>query len=803
MRVYAVHLLNDYSGSPKVLMQLANGWVQQEVKVTIVTCNGHKGFLSDLPGVEYKEFWYKWSGNPYVRLIFFLLSQFLLLIGLLRVVKKHDIIYVNTVLPFGAAFLGKIKRCRIIYHVHETSVKPALLKKFLFGVMRWTATDIVYVSDYLAKQEHIANRRTHILPNAIEDKFLKEAKAYRRPEKKTLGNVLMVCSLKPYKGVNEFVTLAELNPTMQFQLVVNSSQVAIDTYFAGIKLPLNLIISHVQTNLHPFYHWADIIVNLSKPDAWIETFGLTIIEGMAHSLPALIPPVGGITELVEDGKNGYLADSRDIQALSLKLRRLCEPATYNVMKKTAAITVLKFSESNFIRESIQILGVQQVESHSTLWNTSKINDKILQKQHKNDWHRNSNPFERTNEEHMEPKKKVAIIGTVGLPANYGGFETLADQLVRNLSDQYELTVYCSGKRYPPEKRKEYYQKARLKYIPLDANGIQSIPYDSISIIHALFYADVLLILGVAGAWLLPFVKLFTNKKIVISIDGIEWKREKWSMLAKCYLWWAEKMAVQYSHIDISDNESIQDYTALRYGSLSRIIEYGADHTIFVQPGVDDKLKYPFLKNPYAFKVCRIEPENNVHEVLEAFSQLPQHTFVMVGNWNNSEYGIGLREKYRVYANIIMLDPIYEQRTLDVLRGNALVYIHGHSAGGTNPSLVEAMYLGLPVVAFNVSYNKTTTENKALYFTNANDLIAIIQGTSISKFKEIGVVMNQIARRRYTWKLIANKYASLIQEALMVKAKSLVMSRISSIDKDILVDYEAGHLKHARLFFEKP
>jgi glycosyltransferase involved in cell wall biosynthesis len=403
---------------------------------------------------------------------------------------------------------------------------------------------------------------------------------------------------------------------------------------------------------------------------------------------------------------------------------------------------------------------------------------------------------------MEQKNKIAIIGTVGLPANYGGFETLTDHLVQNIGEQYDLTIYCSGKKYPRKERKQYYRNARLKYIPLDANGIQSIPYDSLSIIHALFYADVLLILGVAGAWILPFVKLFTNKKIIISIDGIEWKREKWSVLAKCYLWWAEKMAVKYSHIDISDNESIQDYTALRYGSLSRIIEYGGDHTLSVKPEDADKIQYPFLKMPYAFKVCRIEPENNVHEVLEAFSLLPKHPFVIVGNWNKNEYGMSLREKYRKYENIIMLDPIYHQRTLDMIRGNALVYIHGHSAGGTNPSLVEAMHLGLPIVAFKVSYNKTTTENKALYFSDADDLKNIIKTMSVTELKGIGLTMKFIAKRRYTWNLIASKYAHLIHEALLVKEKSPISSKVSHIDKAVLLDYEAGHLKHSNLFFEK-
>ena len=220
---------------------------------------------------------------------------------------------------------------------------------------------------------------------------------------------------------------------------------------------------------------------------------------------------------------------------------------------------------------------------------------------------------------LNKKKKLAIIGTVGLPAEYGGFETLASHLVENLDQEYDMTVYCSGKQYPQPDRPGHYLGARLVYIPLQANGVHSIPYDTWSILHALFYADVLLILGVAGAWILPFVKLFTNKRIIISIDGVEWKRDKWSRLAKAYLYWAEGMAVRYSHCDISDNESIQDYTAERYGSLSNVIEYGADHTMKVEVSREDVARYPFLASPYAFKVCRIEPENNLEMVLQAFS----------------------------------------------------------------------------------------------------------------------------------------------------------------------------------------
>jgi len=400
------------------------------------------------------------------------------------------------------------------------------------------------------------------------------------------------------------------------------------------------------------------------------------------------------------------------------------------------------------------------------------------------------------------KKKIAVIGTVGLPAKYGGFETLADHLVQNLGDEYDMTVYCSGKKYDSTQRRRRYKNARLKYLPLEANGIQSIPYDSLSILHAVFYADVLLVLGVAGAWLLPFIKLFTSKKIIVSIDGIEWKRDKWNLPAKLYLWWAEKIAVKYSHIDISDNESIQDYTAVRYGSLSRIIEYGADHTTLVKPTAQDKKEYPFIKLPYAIKVCRIEPENNVHEVLEAFSRLPRRKMVIVGNWNGSLYGRNLRDKYDHCENIFMLDPIYNQRTIDLLRGNAFLYIHGHSAGGTNPSLVEAMYLGLAIICYGVSYNKTTTEDKALYFKNADDLVKIIEDLRIEPLKELAAAMKEIAHRRYKWKVIADKYKYLVAEALDIKAKIPVAPKTTEINTQALLTLNAAHLKHQNFFFEK-
>jgi glycosyltransferase involved in cell wall biosynthesis len=392
------------------------------------------------------------------------------------------------------------------------------------------------------------------------------------------------------------------------------------------------------------------------------------------------------------------------------------------------------------------------------------------------------------------RNRVAIIGTVGVPANYGGFETLAEHLIEDLGDKHDITVFCSGKKYAKEERRKTYKGASLKYIPLDANGVQSILYDSISIIRSLFLADVLLVLGVAGAWILPFVRLFTNKKIIISIDGIEWKRDKWSLFAKLYLFWAEKIAVKYSHIDISDNEAIQDYTAARYGTLSRIIEYGADHTLKITPTEDDIREYNFLSSPYAFKVCRIEPENNVHLILEAFSKTSTLPLVIVGNWKNSEYGVGLKAQYASHPNIHILDPIYNQAKLDVIRSNASLYVHGHSAGGTNPSLVEAMYLGLPVLAYGVSYNRVTTEHQAMYFKNEEDLIQKIESVDYDLLRTLGAKMENTAKRRYVWSKIAFKYDLLISEALRTKTKNSIIPKASSISYNKLLENGMAHLK---------
>lgn len=355
MKIFAFHLLNDYSGSPKVLMQLIKGWVSNGVEVTVVTSSGRKGFLSDINHSTTINFWYRLSPNPVIRLLFLIISQILLIGKLWFRIKRSDIVYVNTVLPFGAAILGKIKGCRVVYHIHETSMKPKLFKNFLFGIVKYSAHDVIYVSEYLAKQEPVNKVKTHVLYNAIENDFLAIANNAVKPNN-IQNNVLMVCSLKKYKGIFEFVDLAVHNPNYNFRLVLNANLHEIETFFKAIILPENLEFFPTQTNLHPFYYWANVLLNLSKTDEWIETFGLTVIEGMAYGLPAIVPPVGGIAELVEDGSNGFVVNSKDAQLLSTRLRTVLANANvYTTMSRMAKTKINAFSEHNFVNQSMTIL----------------------------------------------------------------------------------------------------------------------------------------------------------------------------------------------------------------------------------------------------------------------------------------------------------------------------------------------------------------------------------------------------------------------------------------------------------------
>jgi glycosyltransferase involved in cell wall biosynthesis len=359
---------------------------------------------------------------------------------------------------------------------------------------------------------------------------------------------------------------------------------------------------------------------------------------------------------------------------------------------------------------------------------------------------------------MKKKLKLSIIGGVGVPARYGGWETLIDNLIDYIGDKFEITIFCSSKIY--KKKIKTYKNCNLVYVNLHPNGYQSIFYDALSLYKSNKFANVTLILGISGAIFFPLIKSKKNK-IIVNFDGIEWKRSKWGFFTKIFLRLSEIIAINFSNHIITDNKGIFNYVLKTYNREAIQITYGGDHVKKIR--LKKKLAEIFnIPKSYAFSVCRIEPENNIEMILNCFSKLKLN-LVIVGNWNASEYGKNLNKYFKVFNNINMLDSIYDQLVLDQIRSNAFIYIHGHSVGGTNPSLVEAMSLGLPILAYDINFNRFTTDNSCLYFKNEKQLYSLIIKLNTNLISKIAARMRKIANFKFKWKKIAKQYSTLIEE----------------------------------------
>ncbi|MEP6388355.1 MAG: DUF1972 domain-containing protein [Halioglobus sp.] len=362
--------------------------------------------------------------------------------------------------------------------------------------------------------------------------------------------------------------------------------------------------------------------------------------------------------------------------------------------------------------------------------------------------------------------KVAIVGTVGVPAQYGGFETLAENLVIRLSD-VDFIVYCSSKNasvIPFE-----YENTERVFWRISANGISSILYDLLSIFHSLTRGvDAILILGVSGAIAIPIVRaICPNVQLVTNIDGIEWKREKWGRVARVVLRSMEFFAVRFSNIVVSDNQGISDYVRDKYSRESHTIAYGGDQ-IFQRPNTEGPPIFAGIPDvPFALSICRIERENNVSMILSAFAESNVH-LVFIGNWKSTEYGRSLLRKYKAYGKMSLIDPIYDLGCLLEYRQRCCMYVHGHSAGGTNPSLVEAMHVGKEILAFNCLYNKYTLNGFGSFFSTAEELKKLL--TNASPEQIVDFKMQQYAQRAYSWYSISQSYRRILMRDNSAKEK---------------------------------
>ena len=361
-KIIFVHLLNDYSGSPHVLSQIIDATVVNKdvAAVELYLGSDGTGFLSNKDCVTHTYF-YRRSSNTLFTLIFFLVSQVALFFKLLRYRKQDVCIYINTMLPFGAALAGKLMGKETVYHIHETSLRPAIFKSFLRWVVNSTASTVIYVSEYLRLAEVFKTADQTVIYNCLSKDFSQTAAANTYFFDSETFNVLMVCSLKSYKGVNEFVNIAEMfthRSDMSFSLVLNANKRDINEFFSEIYIPKNLSIFPSQSDLHEFYSDANLVLNLSKTDQWVETFGLTILEAMSYGIPTIVPPLGGPIELVRDNQDGYLIASSDTKGLYSRILSLSDDRNLCLdLSRSAREQSLKFNEAVFRKALKNIFSV--------------------------------------------------------------------------------------------------------------------------------------------------------------------------------------------------------------------------------------------------------------------------------------------------------------------------------------------------------------------------------------------------------------------------------------------------------------
>ncbi|MGM9842444.1 MAG: glycosyltransferase family 4 protein [Candidatus Limisoma sp.] len=357
MQVVCFHLYNDYSGSPRVLRTVVDGLLREGVDVTLVSSRG--GALDGIVSHSSARFRhiaynYKFSTNPAVTMLRYSFVQLLTFFIALRWTFRRDVtFYVNTILPVAPALAGRLTGKRVVYHYHENASVKSAMYRFLSALMQRLAHEIVCVSDYQASL--LARRRgITVVPNAVPDAF-RRAVCPNAERAFDEHNVLMLSSLKDYKGTREFFEIAQRLPDRRFTLVVNDEMSAIEKYIAerGIVVPSNLTVFPRQTDIVDFYRRASVVVNLSNPRMFIETFGMTVAEAMTAGLPVIVPTVGGVADLVDEGVNGYKIDVSELNRITNKIDEiLSNRELYCRLSHEAQRRSEQFSEQRMV-ESIK------------------------------------------------------------------------------------------------------------------------------------------------------------------------------------------------------------------------------------------------------------------------------------------------------------------------------------------------------------------------------------------------------------------------------------------------------------------
>ncbi len=361
---------------------------------------------------------------------------------------------------------------------------------------------------------------------------------------------------------------------------------------------------------------------------------------------------------------------------------------------------------------------------------------------------------------MKRSLSIAMVGTRGAPAHYGGFETAVEEIGVRLADRgHQVRVYC---RTGNSDVTGTYLGMELVTLPaLRQRTLETLSHTGLSTLHlAVHRTDAAFLFNAANSPFLPVIRA-ARIPVATHVDGLEWKRGKWGNGGKRYYRAAETASVWMSDALIADAQGIADYYLEEYNVPTELIAYGAP--IIEEAGHDKLAALDLTPNAFHLVVARFEPENHVHLIVDGYvrshANLP---LVVVGS---APYANEYTAKVKAIAHndprVRFLGGVWDQQLLDQLYSNALTYQHGHSVGGTNPSLLRAIGAGAATSAFDVSFNREVVGEAGTFFSDADDVARLVEAaeSNVSGQRERGARLRERARA-YDWDLVTDGYEDL-------------------------------------------
>ncbi|EIC08101.1 protein of unknown function DUF1972 [Microbacterium laevaniformans OR221] len=357
--------------------------------------------------------------------------------------------------------------------------------------------------------------------------------------------------------------------------------------------------------------------------------------------------------------------------------------------------------------------------------------------------------------------RIAMIGTRGVPASYGGFETAVEEVGKRLVERgHDITVYTRGS----EHREREYLGMRVVHLPaLRQKQLETLSHTGLSAMHAVSRKapDAAFVFNAANS---PFVPLLRARGIPVALhmDGLEWKRSKWGARGRAYYRWAEQFGVRSADALIADAPGIADYYADQFGVPTELIRYGAP--IIESAPIDGITALGLRPDDYHLVVARFEPENHVLEIVEGYrASGAAAPLVVVGS---APYAAEYTQRIHTAAagdpRIRLLGGVFDQDLLDALYFHARTYVHGHSVGGTNPSLLRAMGAGTAVIAWDVNFNRETLDDLGWFFEDASEVERHFTDLELDREQvpTLSAAVQARAKDNFRWDDVATAYENL-------------------------------------------